>query len=74
MLLMSADYSFGAAGFAHLTRDPAGQERGEERTPGDAGSMATACVTRPELGEVVEGDVPDDFDDELGRESGGGVV
>jgi hypothetical protein len=27
-----------------------------------------------ELGEVVEGDVPDDFDDELGGEFGGGVV
>ena len=56
-----------------LTHDPTGQER-EESTPGDAGSMAIACVTRRELGEVVEGDVPDDFDDELGRESGGGVV
>ena len=38
------------------------------------GSVAIACATRGQLGEVVEGDVPDDFDDELGREFGGGVV
>jgi hypothetical protein len=38
------------------------------------GSVAIACATGRQLGEVVEGDVPDDFDDELGRELGGGVV
>jgi hypothetical protein len=38
------------------------------------GSVAIACATGRQLGEVVEGDVPDDFDDELGREFGGGVV
>ena len=37
-------------------------------------SVAIACATGRQLGEVVEGDVPDDFDDELGREFGGGVV
>ncbi len=40
----------------------------------DVGSVAIARATRCQLGEVVEGDVPDDFDDELGREFGGGVV
>jgi len=38
------------------------------------GSVAIACATGRQLGEVVEGGVPDDFDDELGREFGGGVV
>jgi hypothetical protein len=38
------------------------------------GSVAIACATGGQLGEVVKGDVPDDFDDELGREFGGGVV
>jgi hypothetical protein len=36
--------------------------------------VAIAGARRRQLGEVVEGDVPDDFDDELGREFGGGVV
>ena len=40
----------------------------------DAGSVAVACTTGRQLGEVVEGDVPDDFDDELGREFSRGVV
>ena len=31
-------------------------------------------ATGRQPGEIVEGDVPDDFDDELGREFGGGVV
>jgi len=39
-----------------------------------ASSVAVAGARRRQLGEVVEGDVPDDFDDELGREFGGGVV
>ena len=38
------------------------------------GSVAIACATGRQLGEVVEGDVPDDFNDELGREFGGGVA
>ena len=37
-------------------------------------ALSIACATGRQPGEVVEGDVPDDFDDELGREFGGGVV
>ena len=38
------------------------------------GSVAIARISGRQPGEVVEGDVPDDFDDELRGEFGGGVV
>jgi hypothetical protein len=53
---------------------PCAHKEGHPRRFNGIGSVAIACVTGRQLGEVVEGDVPDDFDDELGREFGGGVV
>jgi len=46
----------------------------QPRPHSDAGSVASACAAWCQPGEVVEGDVPDDFDDELRREFGGGIV
>ena len=37
-------------------------------------SVAIVCIAWRQPGEVVEGDIPDDFDDELRREFGGGVA
>ena len=57
-----------------LARNPATRHELDEEQRCDVGSVAIACATRRQPGEVVEGDVPDDFDDELGREFGRGVL